>query len=395
MSEHASRPLGRPFLSRGTYFALALILIALFFAARRFIWGIGSVTNLDDQYPWGLWIAFDVATGVALAAGGFTTAALVHIFGKERFHAVLRPALLTAALGYTFVALGLLADLGRYWAIWHPMMPSMWQGDSVLFEVGICVMSYLTVLYIEFAPIVMERIQDSGAGAGLRRLASGVNRILDKLMFLFVIAGVVLSCLHQSSLGNLMVIAPSKMSPLWYTPLLPLLFLLSAIAVGFPMVIFESWLASRAFGRDPETHIMGPLSRYAAGLIGLYLAFKLGDLTLRGAWGAALVPSWQAAFFWVEMLVGLALPVLLFIQSGVRHSPRLLFLGSACYVIAGVALNRLNVFMVAYRPPYADQPYFPAVGEWAISIGLVATLVLVYRLAVLYLPVLPVEEVES
>jgi len=164
MSEHASRPLFYPLRTSGMWINLAIIAFGLFFAAKRFIFGIGSVTNLNDQYPWGLWIGFDVATGVALAAGGFTSAALVEIFGQKRFHHLLRPALLTAALGYTFVALGLLADLGRYWAIWHPMMPSMWQGNSVLFEVGICVMCYLTVLYVEFAPIVFERLKEKGIG---------------------------------------------------------------------------------------------------------------------------------------------------------------------------------------------------------------------------------------
>jgi len=254
MSEHASRPLFHPLRTRGMWINLAVIAIGLFFAARRFLFGLGDVTNLDDQFPWGLWIGIDVATGVALAAGGFTSAALVDIFGQRRFHALLRPALLTAALGYTFVALGVVMDLGRYWAIWHVMMPSMWQGNSVLFEVGICVMSYLTVLYIEFSPIVFERLKEMGVGGAFVRW---LDTVVGKFISLFIIAGVVLSSLHQSSLGNLMVIVPSKMDPIWYTRLGPLLFLMSAIAVGFPMVIFESMIASRAFGRRLEMELAG------------------------------------------------------------------------------------------------------------------------------------------
>ena len=210
-----------------------------------------------NQYPWGIWIAIDVASGVALAAGGFTTAALVDIFGTAAATtACVRPALLTAMLGYTFVVIGLLADLGRYYNVWHPMLPTMWQGNSVLFEVGICVMIYLTVLYIEFLPIVVERFNGRVALPGplrhlqpLRSRAAASRRPMPARASssLFIIAGVVLSCLHQSSLGTLMVIAPTKMHPLWYTPISPLLFLLSAIAVGFPMVIFESLLAARSF----------------------------------------------------------------------------------------------------------------------------------------------------
>jgi Ni/Fe-hydrogenase subunit HybB-like protein len=369
--------------------------LGAFFGARRFLHGIGSTTNLDDQYPWGLWIGFDVATGVALAAGGFTSAALVYIFGKERFHPVIRPALLTAALGYTFVVLGLLADLGRYWAVWHPMLPSMWNGNSVLFEVGICVMIYLSVLYVEFVPIVLERFEQVlGPRSAARRVVSGLKGALDKVLFLFIIAGVVLSCLHQSSLGNLMVIAPSKMNALWWTPLLPLLFLLSAFAVGLPMVIFESMLASRGFRRAFEMDLLVPLARIAAPLIGLYLAFKVGDLMLREAWAPAFVLSGTALAFWLELGVGLVLPVLIFGHPGLRRRPGWLFTGAAAMVL-GVALNRINVFIVAYRPPYADQIYAPSFGEWAVSAGLVAAFVLVYRLAVTYLPVLPTSEEES
>ncbi len=395
MSSHEAKPIFHPLRTRGMLLTLAVIALGAYFGARRFLFGIGSTTNLDDQYPWGLWIGFDVATGVALAAGGFTSAALVYIFGKERFHAAIRPALLTAALGYTFVVLGLLADLGRYWAVWHPMLPSMWNGNSVLFEVGICVMIYLSVLYVEFAPIVLERLEQVLSPRGRARRAVGsLKRGLDRALFLFIIAGVVLSCLHQSSLGNLMVIAPSKMNALWWTPLLPLLFLLSAFAVGLPMVIFESLLASRGFRRPFEMHLLVPIARIAAPLVALYLAFKVGDLTLREAWAPALQPTGAALAFWLEMIVGLVLPVLVFGHPRLRRRPGWLFAGAAAMVL-GVALNRINVFIVAYRPPYAEQTYLPSFGEWAVSAGLVAAFVLVYRLAVTYLPVLPTGEEES
>ena len=229
MSEHElPSPVNRTLLTPGVLLLLALTFIMFCVAVARFVFGgLGAITNLDQQHPWGLWIAVDVATGVALAAGGFTTAALAHIFHREHYHAITRPALLTAMLGYTFVGIGLMFDLGRYYNIWHPSLPMMWQGDSVLFEVGMCVMCYLTVLYIEFLPIICDRFEDDLRFPTLSRICAFLNRTLNKVMFLFIIAGVVLSCLHQSSLGNLMVIVPSKFHDLWDTPICSLLFLLS------------------------------------------------------------------------------------------------------------------------------------------------------------------------
>ena len=356
-------------------------------------------TNLNNQFPWGIWIALDVATGVALAAGGFTTSALTHIFHRREYEALVRPALLTAVLGYTFVVLGLLMDLGRYYNVWHPMMPGMWQGNSVLFEVGMCVMVYLNVLYIEFVPIICERfvgrVNLPGQLARANDLIDTVLRLaqglLGKVMFLFIIAGVVLSCMHQSSLGALMLIAPYKVHPLWYTPVLPLLFLLSAMAVGFPMVIFESLLASWSFGRKSEMRLLTPLSRFILIFLGIYLTAKVADLMIRDAYVHLFDGSVASYTFMAELGLGVILPFALLISDRVRRSPTGLLLASAL-VVGGVALNRVNVFLVAYNPPYATTRYFPSPGEILITVGLVAALVLVYRTAVMLLPVMQAEE---
>ncbi|MBI3832853.1 MAG: Ni/Fe-hydrogenase cytochrome b subunit [Planctomycetes bacterium] len=355
-------------------------------AVWRFAFGLSATTNLDQQHPWGLWIAIDVATGVALAAGGFTSAALIHVFRREDFHALARPALLTALLGYTFVALGLLADLGRYYNIWHPIWPTMWQGNSVLFEVGMCVTVYLTVLYIEFIPVVCERFVNDQKHPRLARICARLNRMVNRLMFLFIIAGVVLSCLHQSSLGNLMVIAPTKVHPLWWTPILSLLFLLSAITVGFPMIIVESLAASWALELEPEMAILGRLAKYVPPILGVYLAFKIGDMVVRESYrdlGDGAVPT---IAFAVEMIVGIILPLILFSLPRVRGSKSLLFL-AALLVVLGVAMNRVNVFLVAYHPPYAVRSYFPSIGEITVTVGLISGLILAYRAIVTYLPV--------
>ena len=398
MSKHqheAAAPVPVHFFSTGTKIMFGIMLAGLAAYAYRLIAGIGAATNLDNQYPWGIWIAVDVASGVALAAGGFTTAALADIFHKEKYHVIVRPALLTAMLGYTFVVIGLLADLGRYYNVWHPMLPSMWQGNSVLFEVGMCVMIYLTVLYIEFLPIVVERFKGRVNLPGPLRI---FNRLIEawldvcelylsRFISVFIIAGVVLSCLHQSSLGTLMLIAPTKMHPLWYTPISPLLFLMSAISVGFPMVIFESILASKSFKLKPELPVLSSIARYTPVLLGAYLAVKIGDLTLRDAWSYVFAGDVESFMYIIELTLGVLLPVVLLSIPKVRHSVKGLFI-SATLVILGVALNRIDVFLVAYEPLYPVKTYYPSIYEVMVTLGLISALVLVYRFVVLNFPVI-------
>ncbi len=391
---HAA-PVRVPFFSTGTKIVAAIAGLGIAAYVYRLIFGLAAATNLDNQYPWGIWISIDVASGVALAAGGFTTAALADIFRKEQYHVIVRPALLTAMLGYTFVVIGLLADLGRYYNVWHPMLPSMWQGNSVLFEVGMCVMIYLTVLYIEFLPIVVERFLGRVNLPGILRVfnrlieswLSVCDKYLTRFVSLFIIAGVVLSCLHQSSLGTLMVIAPTKMHPLWYTPVSPLMFLLSAIAVGFPMVIFESILASRSFKLKPETPVLSSIARYTPILLGIYLAVKIADLSIREAWPYVGDGSLLSFLFILELGLGVITPAVLLSIPKFRKSVTGLFV-SAAMVIGGVVFNRINVFLVAYKPLYPQKTYFPSIFEIMVTLGLVATLVLVYRFVVLNFPVI-------
>jgi Ni/Fe-hydrogenase subunit HybB-like protein len=387
------RPVRHKLLTPGVLVLLGLAMTGLVFGLKRFIIGIGSVTNLDQQHPWGLWIGVDVASGVALAAGGFTSAFLAHVLHRERYHAIARPALLTAMLGYTFVVIGLQADLGRYYNVWHPLI--MWQGNSVLFEVGICVMCYLTVLYMEFAPIACERlIEEKKRFPRLSRLAKFAYGKLEKVMFALVIAGCMLSCLHQSSLGNLMVIAPSKLHPLWWTPFSPLLFLLSAIAVGFPMVIWEALVASWSLELKPEMDVLGPLGRFVPWTLGVYLAAKVADIVWRGAYVYLGEGSLQSTCWLMEMAFGVVVPLLMFRSERVRRSPRLLLL-AATLVVLGVVFNRVNVFLIGYLPPYATRAYIPSIGEFAVTIGLIATLMLCYRVVVTFLPVISQPKTEA
>jgi Ni/Fe-hydrogenase subunit HybB-like protein len=381
------------YLTPGVWVLILLMLNGFAFLAGRFLFGLGAVTNLDDQHPWGIWIGIDVAAGVALAAGGFTTAALGHVMHREQYHAVVRPALLTAMLGYTLVATGATVDIGRWYYIWHPLV--MWNGSSALFEVGICVMIYMTVLYIEFLPVVTERFIGRVRLPGiLARLDGPVDRVLRALdrglsrtMFVFIIAGVVLSTLHQSSLGTLMIIAGPKMHPLWQTPILPLLFLLSAIAVGLPMVIVESLLAARSFGLKPEMPVLSKLGRMVAPLLGVYLAFKLGDMFVRETFVHLKELSTASVMFMAEILLGVVVPLRMFLSPRVVKSPPLLFT-AAFLVVGGVLLNRINNFVVAYTPPYSYGSYFPSIGEISVTVGMASLLVLLYRAAVIIFPVI-------
>ena len=381
----------------------AVAVLGLSVLLYRFVFGLGAATNLTDRYPWGIWIAIDVACGVALAAGGFTTAFLAHVVHRGEFHSIVRPALLTAMIGYTFVALGVATDIGRTWAMWHVMLPSMWQGNSVLFEVAICVMTYLTVLYIEFLPVVCERfigrVNLPGPLAGFNELADRVLRFLDaglsRLMTVFIILGVLLSCMHQSSLGTLMVITSVKLHPLWQTPMLPMLFLLSAFSVGFPMVIFESLLASRSFRLPPERKILSRLARYIPVLLGLYFAAKMIDMANRGTFSYLFDGSHESFAFIAEVGLGVVVPFFIFLSPRLRGSTKWLMIGAIC-VIFGVVMNRLNVFLIGYTPAYEGEPYVPAWTEIAVTAGFIALTVLIYRFVVLNFPVIEqLEEPES
>lgn len=387
-------PLKRKFITPNFWVLIFFMLTGICFAWFRFFKGFGSVTNMSKAYPFGLWIAFDVACGVALAASGFTTAAIVEIFGREKYHALVRPALLTAFIGYFLVGLAVFFDLGKYYNIWHALI--YWNGTSVLFEVAWCVMLYLTVLGIENLPNVVEQFRGNvhlpGPLALFNRpgdwLLGRADWFCRKTMAFFVIAGVVLSFGHQSSLGTMMLIAPYKLHELWYTPLSPLLFLTSAVSVGIPMVIFEGTLAAWFFGRKAETELLGSFAKYVPLFLGTYLLLRIGDLAYRGVLARAFDGSVQGNAFLVEFAL-FALPYFMFKQKSVRQSAGKLFLCSLS-VICALVLNRFNVFLIGMDMG-PNWSYFPSVGEFAITFAFLALGVMMYKTAVNYLPILEEE----
>lgn len=334
-----------------------LVTIAFGLAIYRFYQGLGAATNLSDSFPWGLWIGFDMLCGVALAAGGFVLAGTVHIFHLEKYKPFVRPAIVTAFLGYLLAILGLIMDLGRPWAIWHPMV--MWQPHSVMFEVAWCVILYTTLLFLEFLPIVFEKFQMVKALRTIRRL-----------MIYFIITGIILSTLHQSSLGSLFLMMGHRLHALWFSPMLPVFFLVSAIAVGVAMVIFESILSGLIFEHRHSIRLLGDLAKSLPPILGIYIGLKIMDLNARGAFGFLFENSLEGWSFFLEIFIGSILPGTLLLSPAIRYN-RLKLFGCALMVIVGVVMNRLNVCiigMVATSP----SGYLPSWIEILVSGGLIA-----------------------
>ena len=355
----------------------AVILLAgLYGRVVRFTGGLGAATNLSDQFPWGLWIGFDVLCGVMLAAGGFTLTAAVHIFNLERFKTIVRPTVLTAFLGYVLVVVALLFDLGRSYRIWHPLV--MWNPRSVMFEVAWCVMLYTLVLALEFAPIVFERLR-----------LEGPRRILRAISIPLVIAGVILSTLHQSSLGSLYLIVPEKLHPFWYSPLLPVFFFLSAIGIGLAMTIFESSLSAKHFGKQLELPLLQELGRVLVVVLSVYFVLRLQDLYHRGALKLVLQPSYETYLFLLEVVIGLMLPIALLLDWRVRESPEGLYVSSVL-VVLGFVTNRLNVSITGMESS-AGVRYIPKWTEVAITASIIAVGFAIFALAAKYLPIFTTE----
>jgi Ni/Fe-hydrogenase subunit HybB-like protein len=354
-----------------------LMAAGLYATVIRFTQGLGASTNLSDQFPWGIWVSFDVLCGVMLAAGGFTLTAAVHILNIKRLHSIIRPTILTAFLGYILVSTALMFDLGKPYNIWHPLI--MRNPHSVMFEVAYCVMLYTTVLALEFSPIVLERFH-------MEKPLKVVRAILIPL----VITGVILSTLHQSSLGTLYLIVPTKLYPLWYSPLLPVFFFLSAIAVGLAMTIFESSLSSRHFGLQLELPVLQELGRVLVVVLGVYAILRFEDLANRGALKLTVQPGYEMYLFWLEISLCIIFPLLLLVQRKVRNSANGLYL-SAVLVVLGFITNRMNVSITGFEGSTGVR-YFPKWTELAVTGMIISAGFALFGMAVKYLPIFPKAE---
>jgi Ni/Fe-hydrogenase subunit HybB-like protein len=357
-----------PMFSPGAFVLLALIALGAAAAAYRFANGLGAATNLSDNYPWGLWVAVDILLGVALAAGGFTITAAVYIFNLKKYKPIVKPAVLTAFIGYLMVVVGLFIDIGKPLSFWHPLV--MWQHHSIMFEVVWCITLYTTVLAVEFAPMLLDKIGMGGLAGLLRK---------KWIVYPLVIAGITLSYLHQSSLGGFFLLVPHKLHKLWYTPTLPQLFYLSAIAVGLAMVSFESIVSSRVFKRGHETEILRGLAKGTAITLVIYLVVRLVDLAVQGNLALMFEGSKASLLFFIEIIGGVVLPMIILFSAAKAGSVNTIFMGQVL-VIAGVVLNRFNANFLTQVPHGGS--YFPTWMEFAVTIGLISLAVFLYRVAV-------------
>ncbi len=359
-----------------------IVILGLVLTVFRFTRGLAAVSNLSDYNPWGLWIGLDLLTGVALAAGGFVASAAVYIFGIKKYHAAVRPAILTAFLGYALVVVALSYDVGIPWRLPYPFIKQHGTA-SVLFEVAICVIIYLTVLFLEFSPAALEWL-------GMRKLRNLVHR----LTVVLTIFGVILSTLHQSSLGALFLIAPSKLHPLWYSSYLPVYFFITAIIAGLSMVLFEGALCHHFFSDKLDDAHKKEKDQIALGFAKAASWVLLGYFAVKGI-GIAADNNWHylltgyGMWYLAELLGFVALPCLLY-AIGVRKRLLTLIRLTAGWTVLGIILNRLNVCLVAFNWHLpASERYFPHWMEIGISVflltcGLIAFKFIVSRMPVFY-----------
>ncbi len=339
----------------------------------RFTTGLASTTNLSNTNPWGLWIGFDVMAGVALAAGGFVISSAVFLFGMKEYRPIVRPALLTGFLGYALVVIGLLADLGRPWRLPYPFIKQAGP-TSPLFEVSLCVALYLTVLFIESTPAVFEWL-------GLKIW----RRLVVQLTIALTIFGLILSTMHQSTLGAMFMVTPTKLHPLWYSSQIPVQFFISAVAAGISMIIVEGWISHRAFHHQVQTSneqfrdINFGLAKGAAVVLATYFAVKLVALSLENEW-RVLATGW-GAWYILELIGFVVLPCLLFTVA-YRERRLGLVRVAAAMTVFGVVLNRFNVTFIAFNWQLPQEM------RYAPTVSLITLAVVVFKWIADHMPIM-------
>ncbi len=373
------RPKG-PLLTPFNLISVPVILLGIGILAVRFVYGLGSVTNLTQSFPWGLWIGLDVVTGVAFAGGAYVLTFVVYVMGVEKYHPIARVTVLTGLLAYVFYSGALVLDLGRPWNVVNPIIGNSFGYNSVLFQVAWSFLLYMLVEMVEFSPAVAEWLR-------LKRL----RNFLRSITLGAVIIGATLSTLHQAGLGALFLMAKPKIHPLWYTEFIPVLFTLSSIYAGLAMVIVEGSISHRVFSNqlDASKHhefdeILLGLGKGIAITMFVYYFFKallfLHDRQLD------LLASWWGAWYLVEVLGCVLVPCVVFIYA-VRNRKLGLLRVAAVWALVGILLNRLNISVIAFNWQ-APVHYYPSWQEIVVTLTVVFTEIWVFRWIVLRMPVL-------
>jgi Ni/Fe-hydrogenase subunit HybB-like protein len=385
---HASgaTPVGGPIMTRPYKWLLAFLGLWLVILIWRFAAGIGAVSALTDGYPWGIWIAFDVVTGTALGCGGYAIAILAYILNKGKYHPVVRPAILTSALGYTMAALAIVIDVGRPWYVWRiPLggFPDMgkYNWNSALLEVALCVMAYMVVLWIELSPAFMEKWSETSSGF-LKSFSEWGLKFMDKALIFIIALGLLLPTMHQSSLGTLMLLGGHKLHPLWYTSWIPMLFLISCIGMGYAVVVWESAVSSSVFKRQREDDMLMSLAGVMIIVNVLYLALRFGDLIFSGKTAMMFTSGFYSLVFWIEIALFVA-PIVMFARS---RSFQTLLSGSIMLMLAG-AMYRFDAYITAFNPG-PNWNYFPNLPELLITLGVIALEIALYIYIVKKFPIL-------
>jgi Ni/Fe-hydrogenase subunit HybB-like protein len=388
MSHAQAEAIGGRILTKPFRVLLVLVSIGSLLILYRLATGLGQITAMNDGYPWGLWIAVDV-TGTALACGGYAVALLVYVMNRGQYHPMVRPAVLTSALGYTLAGVGVALDVGRWWNVWRvPLFVWRWNLNSVLLEVALCIMAYMLVLWIQLSPAFLERAQKADTPK-IRAFADRLLPIVDKALLWIIALGILLPTMHQSSLGSLMLIAGPRLHPLWNTGWLPLLFPLSSIGMGYAAVVFEGALSAWMFRREPDREMLARLGKAMIPAISLYLALRLIDLAIRGQIGALFALDLYSVMSLLEMALFAAAIVLLSSEAR-RRRLGTLFRAAMLLILAG-GLYRFDTYLVAFRPG-AYWSYFPSVTEMLITVGLVSGEVMIYVLIVKLFPIITLEK---
>jgi Ni/Fe-hydrogenase subunit HybB-like protein/Fe-S-cluster-containing dehydrogenase component len=372
-----SAPVGGKLMGTFTTVLGVFAAIAVFFLVRRFSEGLGAVTNISNGYPWGIWVVWDVVIATGFACGGYAMALVVYILNKGEFHPLVRPALTASVFGYSLGAASVLIDLGRYWNFWHTLSPAYFNPNSVMFEVAACISLYILVLWIEFFPTFLEWL-------GRHSMQRSFNRIV----FLFIGLGVLLPSMHQSSLGSLLIAMGYQVHPLWQTQMLPALFLLTALCMGFAVVILEATLAAVGFGRDifDDLDLLSKIGRIISGILFIYIGLRFGDLAWRGELPRVFDSGYLSVMFWIEIALFAYPAITLAIPARRRRLSKLF--PAAASMLAGAVLYRIDAFLVAYQRDAAWH-YFPSAPEILVTLGVISIEVLAYVFFVKIFPILP------
>ena len=359
-----------PFVVLGT-----LALIGFYYLVQRFLFGLGAVTNLNAGFPWGIWVVYDIVIGTALACGGYALAITVYVMNKGKYHPLVRPAILASLFGYAMGGFGAIIDMGRWWQFYNILLPWHMNFNSVMLEVGLCVFIYIMVLFVEFAPTLLEKIG-----------ATGAKNAIEKMLFFFIALGILLPTMHQSSLGSLLIAAGYKVTPLWQSmQLLPLLAVLSALTMGFSIVVFEASLSTVCFRRASETPLLAGLGKAIMRMLMLFLAIRFGDLIYRGELGRIFAGDLKSLMFILETAL-FVIPLLILLSEKNRTNGKKLLIAALAMLFGG-SLYRLNAFLIGFDPGPGFS-YFPSVPELMVTIGIIAVEIMAYLIFVKKLPVL-------